>query len=241
MFILRNLFALRQRRRSALHIFLFIGGIFACLTAGLMGAIAIPMNLVHGSQLTKLARPTPAELHTLSAGTKVLILGQIPTEAETSEAMHGLALFYVERAESVGNSKVKLAREPQSKTVREREVEPKVTLALSDGTFIRVRVPAQTTLGNAQRIKTNDNFSEVAGLRIERTYIGYLPGQTLAVEGVWEGGSLTASEFFAGSIDDYVRDVQVTQPLQMAGMALCCGGFGVVLAIAGLASRFLRR
>lgn len=241
MFILRNLLGIRQRQRSKWAVFLTGAGLFSCIGAALMAAIFVPANLANGWRSAALARPTPSELRKLPAGIKVLVAAQISASADADEATQGLALFYVERTESVGDSKIKRSRDPETKTVRERDVAAQFGLTLGDGAILQVRVPAQTTLSHPQRIRLREDPSEVPGLRIERTYVGYLPGQSLTVEGIWEGDGLTASEFFAGSIDDYVHEVQVIRPLQLLYTALCCAGLGVGMVVAGFAIRLLRR
>ena len=65
------------------------------------------------------------------------------------------------------------------------------------------------------------------------------PGQTLALQGVWEGdGLLTAEYLYAGAMDDYLRHRSRAPGINLV-MALFCGGLAVVLAAIGVVLRFV--
>ena len=242
MFILRSILGIRQERRNKWIAFFMGAGTLTCLAAAVLGVVMIPKNIASGVRVSGYPRPSPTELATLASGTDILITVQLPPNIDASEENHGLVLFYVERRETARskNGTPVSTRTPASdRPIRERDVISKMDLLLANGKPLTLRIPAETSLGNAQKIKAEEEHTDV---RIERTFVGYGPGQLLTIEGTWEGNQLvTTHALFAGTPEAYIRDLSVTQPLQVLSTSLCCGGLGAVLLVLGLAGKILRR
>ncbi len=101
-----------------------------------------------------------------------------------------------------------------------------------------VQFSAKTALLNTQQFEPGDQEGSGDGGR-ERRYVGYLPGQTLTVEGTWEGnGLLTARSCYAGTPDDYKASL-ARQPWLMLLTGIICGGLGITLLGVGFALRLL--
>lgn len=108
-----------------------------------------------------------------------------------------------------------------------------VEMQLAGGKPLTVQIPANASFLNAQRIEATAVPDDAEA---ELRYTGYLPGQTLTIEGAWQGDQrLIAQTFYAGTADDYLNFLTYTQP----GMALLMGTFcsgvgGLLLAVAGI-------
>jgi len=110
-------------------------------------------------------------------------------------------------------------------------------ILLTNGKPLSVQFSAKTNFLNAQQFE--EGLEGSGDEKGERRYVGYLPGQTLAVEGAWEGnGLLTARSCYAGTPDEYAASL-ARQPWLMLLMGLICGGLGISLLGIGFALRLL--
>lgn len=180
--------------------------------------------------MKSLPRPEePAELRAFSPGTSVLVVAQLPPDATAGP--YGLALFYTEyREKSDEDDKTGTPGGTSSSWRTERPPPARVTMLLEDGTPLLVQISRKTSFLKAQQFEEEDWLTDK-----ERRYVGYLPGQTLTVEGTWEGNDLlTARTFYAGTPDDYLSFL-ASQPGVVLLIGMVCGGVGIgLLAIGGI-------
>ena len=241
MSLIRSLLGIR-RRRGGVAVLILLLGLFACVSSCGLTVIAAPAGLVRGIQAGRLPQSSPEELATLTPGSIILINAQIPREAPT--AAHGLALFY-EEARTFGKTSESSETENTNASAtdwRTTQAPPSsTTLNLSNGAELTVQIPANPSFLNAEIIDAPETRNE-DGSREEARAVGYLPGQTLTIEGTWEGENhLTGREFFAGSTDDYLYYLRFTQPGGILLMGLFCGSVGIILLIIGGGLRILGR
>jgi hypothetical protein len=162
----------------------------------------------------------------------VLAVAQVPPDA--SAGPYGLALFYVEyrQQNNPDGNEAEATRASSYSWQIEKPPPQKVELLLEDGTPLLVHIPFKTSFLQAQQFEEQEKG---------RRYIGYLPGQTLTVEGTWEGNDLlTAHAFYAGTPDDY-RNFLAHQPGAVLLMGMVCGGLGLGLLGIGSVLRLLGR
>ncbi|MGB0389605.1 MAG: hypothetical protein ACPGWR_32695, partial [Ardenticatenaceae bacterium] len=123
---------------------------------------------------------------------------------------------------------------------------PRFEMLLEDGSSLSVQfsptlrqAQGAPSFLNAQSFETEEENGQPN--RAERRYVGYLPGQTLTVEGRWEGNGLfTADASYAGRPDDYVEYLR-TQIGASFLMGIMCGGIGLVLLLVGGFMRMIGR
>jgi hypothetical protein len=215
-----------RRKRSKISPLFFILGGLMFLMACPMVIFGVPFSFMRSIELSALPHPEPTELYSMSAGTKVLAVAQVPRNMKTEP--HGLALFYVEKRTKSSQNDSK----NNSTWLPETPPPTQVDLQLTDGNIISVNLPSHTTFLNAERFEAPTN---------QLRYTGYRPGQTLAIEGNWEGNNLlTARTLYAGSPEDY-QNYQANQPWFMLLAGIICGGVGIGLLIAGVFLKVLGR
>lgn len=237
----------RRRRRAGLSVMLLVVGVLGCLCSLQFVVFGVPASWLRAREAAALPRPDPEELFKLLPGTRVLIAARLPPEGPAG-AM-GLALFYVEAREprsastqssqERGNSSDSSAASWQL----EQAAPPQVELLLPNNAPLLVQIPRAASFLNAQRIEQTARESSASGesARREQRYVGYLPGQTLAIEGTWEGERLlTADTFYAGTPEAYL-DSLGSQPGQLLLMAVFCGVVGMLLFGVGAVLRLLGR
>ena len=210
-------------------IFGVIGLFMAC--GGIV--VGVPAGIVRARAVRNLPQPTTAELSTLPAGTTVLIPAQLPTDIATTD---GLALYYIEERL---NATVAAGDESTSAADRNWvrvEGTDRLDVMMSDGEWLTVQFSNNTSFGNTQEIEGAMDDGE-----LDRRTVGYLPGQTVALEGAWEGNDLfTAKTVYAGTVDDFVTSVG-RSPFAILGFSLVCLLLSFVFIGVGGAARFLRR
>ncbi|MBU0493714.1 MAG: hypothetical protein KKA73_11360 [Chloroflexi bacterium] len=217
-----------RRRGSGVSLLLLLAGLFACLTGCPAAVCGVPYGVTRSLEaMLAVARPTPAQLHALPPGTRVIIAAQLSRDAVDPP---GLALFYTETRPA------RAADDPATATSYAWQPEapppPRVVMQLADGSSLTVQMPAQPQFLNAQQL-------DAATPALGRRYVGYLPGQTLAVEGVWESRDLlTARALYAGSVNDYLTHLAY-QPGTMLLMGMGCSGMGLLLLLMGAMLRVL--
>ncbi|MEJ5310609.1 MAG: hypothetical protein WHX52_12625 [Anaerolineae bacterium] len=219
-----------SRRRSGLSTVAFIFAIFACLSS-LLTTIATPMAWQRAQAAKRLPRPVAGELETLPPGSRALFSGHLSKEAAGQNAPHGLALYKVEIATPSTTDDDTTTPAPSSWTL-ETPPQERVDFLLEENLSVTLQLPQDVALANAHVFE-----EEQDGVR--RRYVGYLPGQALTVEGVWEGHNLiTAHTLYAGSPDAYIEYLQ-HQPGQTAVGGMICGSTGLVLLLAAAILRLL--
>jgi hypothetical protein len=113
-------------------------------------------------------------------------------------------------------------------------------MQLVNGALLTVQLPQKPSFLEAQRFEEEEAPAKANGPQRERRYVGYLPGQTLTVEGTWEGNDrLTARVFYAGTPDDYLNFLTYTQPGGALMMGAFCSVLGIFLLLAGGVLRLL--
>jgi hypothetical protein len=208
-----------RRRKAGWSVVVLIFGCFACLsglTATVMGA---PLAWWRAREVARLPRPSVDNLETLPPGTDVLLTGWIPASAFDLNRPHSLVLYRVERAAETGGTAT-----PGASLTWALETPPqeRIRFQLTEAEALTLQLPEDVTFVNA---RTFEEAGEAGTLR----YTGYLPDQTLTVEGRWERPQLvTARTLYGGPPDAYVAH-QRRQPGQLALGGAVCGGMGLVL------------
>ena len=203
----------RRRQGGASTAFLIFGviGLFMGCSGILFG---VPAGFIRAREVRNLPQPTAAELTNLPPGTTVILSAQIPSGAPATD---GLALSYIE--ERLTGTPTPDNPDPSADDRDWMRIEgtESLVLVLSDGRELDTRFPTTTTFSNAQ----TEEIEIDGGLRDRKT-VGYVPGQTLALEGNWEGNNaFTAKTVYAGTIDDFVTTVG-RSPFAIFGFSLVC-------------------
>ena len=216
----------RRRRRPGVSILFLLIGLLGLLSSCAMLAFGIPSAFLRSKEVKALPRPDPSELRSLASGTSALVVARLDPEGPTDR--HGLALFYVESRRTSGSSDGEEEdAEKSSSTLWQKAVPApqKIEMFLEDETSLMVQFSATATFLNAERFEDQDLGSQGE----ERRTVGYLPGQTLTIEGTWEGdGLFTSRAVYAGGLDEYAR-YRASQPGTSLLQGLICGGIGVLL------------
>jgi hypothetical protein len=231
-----NLNRLFRRRKAGGSIVVLIFGVFACLsglTATLMGA---PLAWWRAREAARLPRPTVAELETLPPGTDALFTGWVPASDFDLNLPHGLVLYKVERAaETEGTA----TPGPSATWVLETPPQDRIRFQLTEDDAVTLQLPEDVSFANAHVSFANAHVFETQEDGVTRRYTGYLPDQTLTVEGTWERPNLvTARALTAGPPDAYVAHLR-RQPGQLAVGGAVCGGMGFVLLVVAAGLRLL--
>jgi hypothetical protein len=228
----------RRRRSSGLSILLLLMGALSCLMALPTIVLGPPWGWMRAREIASLARPSPSELDTLAPGVRVLVVSQI--SPHTPPGPYGLALFYVEARQqdtATQDGKQNASTSPSSAWQIEIPPPQRTEFLLTNGKPLVVQFSAKTNFLNAHQFE--ESLEGLGDEKKERRYVGYLPGQTLAVEGTWEGnGLLTARSCYAGMPDEYAASL-ARQPWLMLLMGVICGGLGISLLGVGFGLRLL--
>ncbi len=229
MLLLGRLLGVRRRRRqTGLSIFLFIFGIMGAIGGCGMVFIGVPFSLYQATQVATLPQPSPAELQGTSAGTVMLLAAQLPQM--TVEETHGLALFYVETRTTTATPTTGTPESSTTQWEKTQDAPLSETMQLSDGTNLDVQISSAATFYNAEQIESTGESDGTT--QTERRTVGYLPGQTLTLEGSWEGNNrFIAQNLYAGTPDAYVNFRSVSQPISTLMMGLFCGVIGIILIV----------
>lgn len=226
------------RRRSGgvsgLFLVLAVCGILSSCGGLVFG---VPTSIMRAREVQGLPQPSAAEVSGLAAGTKAIFAAQIPADVATDE-VNGLALFYVEER-LTGTRTADEIDNPDSSARNWQRVQPPadtIEIILIDGEVVSVGVPSSATFLNSETIPDSATMEGM-----ERRSVGYLPGQTVAIEGTWEGNArITADTFYRGSRADYVTQVRQA-PGSILIFSILCGSISFALLIAGGVLRFLGR
>lgn len=224
-----NLSRLFRRRKAGLSIVVLMFGIFACLsglTATLMGA---PLAWWRAREAARLPRPLVTDLEALPPGTDALFTGWVPASEFDLNRPHGLVLYKVERAaESEGTA----TPGPSTPWVLETPPRDRIRFQLTENDAVTLQLPEDVAFANAHVFEAQEDG-------VTRRYTGYLPDQTLTVEGTWERADfVTAQSLYAGPPDAYVAHLR-RQPGQLALGGALCGGTGFVLLLVAAGLRLL--
>ncbi len=218
-------------RRSGFSLVMFIFAIFACLTGLLATFIGTPLAWQRAQAARRLPRPAAAELESLPPGSRALFIGNLSKDLSSQNAPHGLALYKVESA-STSTTDDEEINPASSAWTLETPPQERVEFLLEENLSVTLQLPEEVNFANAHVFE-----EEQDGVR--RRYVGYLPGQALTVEGVWEGDHLiTVQALYAGSPDAYIEYLQ-GQPAQLAVGGMICGGISLVLLFAAAILRLL--
>ncbi|MEM7112398.1 MAG: hypothetical protein AAF614_08195 [Chloroflexota bacterium] len=232
--MLGRLLGFRRRRQGPSVIFFIFGGMGLFMACGLT-MCGVPASFVNSREVASLDQPTAEEMVNLASGTEAIFAAQISPDAPTDA--QGLAFAYVEeRPEDAFVENEEGERESQSRNW-ERTVPPpqSVELVATNGRSVTVQLPQNITFMEAQR------FEEGEPANATRRTLGYLPGQTLAIHGTWQGGNLIlADTLFGGSQEAYVDAVRA-MPGRLLLFGLICGGISLLLLGVGIAMRFVGR
>ncbi len=220
-----------RKQRARFSAFVLIIAVLACGISLLISTFVVYLNWAKAREVAGLPRPAPAELRALAPGTRVVIVASLPADAPVSAA--GLALFYIERPSASHSTATAAATPAFSSAQWQMETPPpaKMDMVLEDGTILSVQIPQTTSFLNEQTIELGDGGGK------PRRHVGYLPRQTLAIDGAWEGNNvLTARAFYAGRVQDYQAFMN-NQPGQTFFSGLICGGIGILMLLLGIVLR----
>lgn len=233
--MLGRLLGFRRRRRQGPSVLLFIfGGMGLFMACGLT-VFGVPASFMRSREVADLDQPTVEEMQALPPGTEAIFSAQVAPDAPTDE--QGLAFAYVEeRPEEAFVDGEDGERESQSRNWERVEPAPStVELVLANDRLLTVQLPQNVSFMEAQRFEEGESSNPT------RRTVGYLPGQTLAIHGTWQGGDLVlADTLFAGTREAYVAAVRA-QPGQMLIFGFICGGISLLLLGLGLAMRVAGR
>lgn len=213
----------RRRQPSGVSFLLLFFGVFGLCT-GCGGLVfGVPAGFVRAGEVRRMEQPSSAELDSQISGSTIIIAAQIPSD---SPATDGFALFYTE--ERLSGTPTADNPDPSLDDrdwMRTEDRTDRLVLVMNDSREITVQFPTTVSFINAQERETDLD----GGIR-ERTTRGYIPGQTLAIEGSWEGDNLlTAKTAYAGTVDEFVSYVGRT-PYAVFGGSIFC----LILSIAFL-------
>lgn len=195
-----------------------------------MATLVPYLSWQNARQVAALPRPTPAELRALTPGTRAVVAARLPANAPTGPA--GLALYYVERQAKDNKQTPPPTTSSSSQWQLETPPPTRMDMVLEDETQLTVQISPQTSFWNNQTVELPDTQPLLR-------HVGYLPGQTLAVDGTWEGNGLfTAQALYAGRIQDYVAYVE-SVPGNSFLIGLVCVGTALGLFLLGLIMRIL--
>ncbi len=219
--MLKGLFV-RRRSKSGFSIVLLILGGLGCLSSLLAVGLGTPMAFANARQVAALPQPAPDALAGLALGEQALFVGQLPDSTATGP--FSLYLYYFE-------SEVTTTSESGAETTRWVRIAPppeQVTVYLSDGAPLTVRLPADVAFLNAHRYDAQSDTDQEG-----RRYVGYHPLTTLTIEGTWQGeGRVLAQQLYAGSAESYLRYLRA-QPGQLFMSGMFCGGLALILLLSG--------
>ncbi|MCA9979578.1 MAG: hypothetical protein KDD89_02050, partial [Anaerolineales bacterium] len=222
----------RRRNNGISILFLLLGacGLISACTAVFLG---VPLSIYRSVDVSSLPQPTAEELPSLPNGTDLIITGQLPLSLP--ESTQGLAVYYLETRPLVRSTDSGEMVSSSDSFERDALNQTEIPFLLSNGREVTVRLPQDVIFSNAERIKTDpvDN--------IEQQYVGFGRGQTIALEGRWEGNDrLTAATLHAGTAEDFVSGVQ-SAPGMLFVYSLLCGGLSLAILVVGGILRFLGR
>lgn len=223
--MLRRLLWGRPRRQAGLSLVLLIFGVLGCFGSTMAILLGAPASWLRAREVASLPQPQPEELASLSPGTEMLLLAQLPPDVATS-APHGLALFYVEERNSDPPTRqaVEVSTPDSSIDTWERVTPPPATveLRLSNDEPIDVQLSPNILLLNGQQIE-DESQQQADGNQRERRYVGYLPGRALTLQGTWEGKNrFTANVSYAGAPAEYTDYLSDQSGLMMLYGMFCC-------------------
>ena len=212
----------RSRRRSGIGCLVLILALFAGMSA-VASFVSTPLVWNASRQTANLPRPVADELTTMTPGIQLLTMAQVPSDLPVDT--HGLALFrretYVDYAADQNSN-----RTASSGWHVTEPSQARIGMYLLDGTPLLVQLVPEASFLNAQTIDVADSEPRLR-------YVGYLPGQTLTLHGIWEGDNLfTVENLYAGTVDDYLA-YQARMPGTSLMMAFLCGGITLLLLVGG--------
>ncbi len=223
-----------RRRSNGFSPVLLIFGAMGTFMACMMFAIGVPMSFMRAREVSNLPQPAPAVLVDMPAGTTVVISARIPRDTPT---IQGLALYKVEEKLTGTPSAEFPESTPEDRQWQWVDGTQSLQMELSDGRFIDVQFPRSVGMQSVEETTTD----QVNNGAVERQTKGYLPGQTVAIEGRWEGDDLlTANVVYGGSIDEFVEGTG-RAPYQLALFSAICLIFSFAMLGGGAALRFLGR
>ncbi len=223
----------RGRRRGGISVVLFIFGAMGLLGSCCSVTVGVPTSFMRSREVKGLSRYAAAELDSLPSGSTGLFEAQIPADAARGE--QGLALSYLEqRPLSTPSSQTSEEQSSTSSTSWQRENVgiTETQLLVGNGRRLTVQMPADVTFMNAEQITIEKGKDELR-------YTGFVAGQSLTLEGDWQGRDLLiAKTLFAGNPDAYVEAIS-KMPGQFFLYGLICGSISSFLLIIGGVLRFL--
>lgn len=226
------LFGRRGRRRNGISGVLLLFGAMGILMSFCTVAVGVPASFVRSREVKKLSHHTAADLDNLPSGSTGLFEAQIPADAAKNE--QGLVLSYLEKRPLNTPSPESTNTTPSSSGSWQREGNgiTEAQLLATDGRRLTVQLPANVSYMDAEEVTVTGSTEEVR-------YTGFIAGQTLTVEGDWQGDDLLIAEtIFAGNPGAYVEAVS-KQPGQFLLYGLICGGISAFLLVIGSVLRFI--
>lgn len=225
------MFLFRRRRKEGASSILLILGVLGLLMACPLTLFGVPLSISRAREVASLPRPQAAELASFPIGSEGLFTAQIPNAAAVND--QGLAIAYTETRPL--NRETGDDAPANTNWVRETPPPNSVLLNLDNGQPLEVQLTSSTSFANSETIDL------APGDGVERRMHGYRPGQTLTVEGVWEGnGRVSAQTLFHGSADAFAENT-ASAPGNLLIFGLVCLCLSLGLAAAGGAMRFFGR
>ncbi len=223
---------LRRRRQRGESSALLMFGSFGLLMACAIVAIGVPSSIMRARAVANLPQYRAADLPALAVGSQGLFQARIPTDAPTNA--HDLALAYLRRKLHPNNPifdepLAEGEQGPPRDWVTVEQLPTETIFELDDGTLVTILIPNNTLLDNAEAVQYADAAEE-----FEYESRGYRPGQTITIEGFWDGNNtINAARLFNGTQAAYVTHTRGAIG-GMAFGAFSCAGIALLMMLAGL-------
>lgn len=221
----------RSRRRGGTAGLLLFLGVFGLIGACMTVLVGVPLGVREAFAVRGLPVITAVDLDSMTPGERALFIVQLPEDAETDAL--GLVASQVEARPSTREDGTP-ATESDWAVVENGLQQVSVVVVGNDGAGVTavVQLAPDTGRRSAQTLESQQGEEE-------RRHSGYLPGQTVTIDGTWIGdGQITAGTISADAPDAYVQQVTTT-PATMLLCGLLCGAIALLMLGLGVVMRFV--
>lgn len=229
-FIAGWLMGRRGRRWNGVSTLLIFFGLFALCTAVMTVFVGVPLSVREAVATRGLPLIAASDLDTLAPGTRGLFVVQIPQDAPVDAL--GLVASRVEtRPLTRPDGSQPLESDWQTAQVELHTLEV-IVPGDGRGQTIALQVAPDTVRRDAQQLADQQEAQELR-------HSGYLPGQTVTVDGTWSGsGLITAGTISTAAPETYVQQATFLPANLLVG-GLVCGGLAVLMLVLGGILRFV--
>lgn len=220
----------RGRRWDGVSTLLIFFGLFALCTAVMTVFVGVPLSVREAVATRGLPLIAAAELNELAPGTRGLFVVQIPQDAP-ADALGLVASRVDTRPLTRPDGSQPLESDWQT-AQGELHMLDVVVPGDGRGQIITLQVAPDTVRRDAQQLTDQLEARELR-------HSGYLPGQTVTVDGIWSGnGLLTAKTIATSAPDAYVQQATFLPANLLVG-GLVCGALALLMLVLGAVLRFV--